>query len=125
MLFQFILGAPVVRISLVVIAFEHGHLVIEFATAQWILDEMQVGPNPIPDSVQSGRLNYFFHRNRATVGHKLYTNRLSIIKYTFAYDRAKSIGSDQSLAFIHGTICTGDSRTISQIIDRDDFSIRF
>jgi hypothetical protein len=68
MRFQFVFGAPVVRIGLVALALKYSDLAVEFASAQWVLDKMQVRSNPVADGVQSGKLDHFFRWDSAAVG---------------------------------------------------------
>src|SRR5689334_14367587 len=99
MLFQFVLGTPVVRLRAVVVAFEHSDLIIEFTAPQRVLDEMQVRPNPLPHGVHPCELNYLFHWDRSTVGYKPAANWLTIINHAFAYNGPESISPNQGVAF--------------------------
>src|SRR6266699_6859051 len=121
MRFQFVLGAPVVRIRLVALTFKHSHLVIEFAPAQWVLDEMQVRSNPVPDGVQPGGLDHFFHWNRTTVGYKLHAHRITITNYVIAEEGPESVGPNQGIAFIRCATGTTDPRAVVQVLNGDNF----
>src|SRR5207302_4163286 len=108
---------------LVVFAFEHSDLVIEFAPPQWILDEMQVRSNPVPDGVQPGGLNNFFHRNRTTVGYKLHAHRITITNHVIAEDGPESVGPNQGIAFIRCATGTTDPRAVAKVFNGDHFPI--
>jgi hypothetical protein len=106
-LLELVRVAPVERVGLVPVALEDGDLVEQLAAAQAVLDEVEVGPDPVDHRVKAGARGRISSRERAAVGDEVVVDQ-RVIADQAAQRRLEPVGADQRRAPVAGPVRAGD-----------------